>query len=95
MGETFNDPSADVMNAVLRELDGPVDEEHPDVSATDESGWCLAAFASGLVVWENLDENAPRHMRGVSRSEVRDLWRALADGDLATIESKPWALGYG
>lgn len=95
MGETFDDPSEDLIEAVLRELDGPIDQEHTDVSATHHSGWCLTAFPSGLLVWEDLDEDAPRHMRAVSRPGVRSLWLALAAGNLATIESQAWAPGYG
>jgi hypothetical protein len=71
------------------------DEEHPDVWLTHESGWCLSAFPSGLVIWENIDgENEPRHMTGVPREKALELWQALAKGALERIESEGWAAGY-
>jgi hypothetical protein len=84
-----------VLDAVLDELDGPDDDEHPDVSLTHESEWCLSAFQGGLLVWENLEEGEPRHMTGVSRSDVRRLWAALADGDIARVDEEQWVPGYG
>lgn len=94
MGAATVDPDLATIDRVLAELDEPVDDEHPDVSLTHESGWCLSAFPSGLLVWEHLDENAPRHMHDVPRETVRRLWLALAVGDLATIEREHWAPGY-
>lgn len=81
---------------MLAELDGPEDDEHPDVALTHESEWCLSAFPGGLLVWENVEEDdEPRHMRNVARADVRRLWLALAAGDLETIEAEPWLPGYG
>jgi hypothetical protein len=73
------------------------DPEHPNVAVSHESGWTLGAFPRGRVIWEDIesDETAPRHRRGVTRSEVLSLFRALAAGDLATVEAVGWEPGYG
>lgn len=87
-------PSVEQMREALVELDVE-DVEHPDVTLTHESGWCLGAYPSGLLVWENLESGEPRHMRDVSRGRVLELWQRLSRGDLAAIESEPWKAGYG
>lgn len=96
-GASLSDPDGTAIDAVLAELDEPDDPEHPDVSLTHESEWCLSAFKSGLLVWENLeaDVGSARHMTSVSRSEVRRLWFALARGDLQMIDAENWQPGYG
>lgn len=71
------------------------DKEHPDVALMHESGWCLSAFPSGLLVWENDEANSgPRHMKAVPREEVLRLWLRLAQCDIATVEAEPWHTGY-
>lgn len=94
-GQMLADPPADLIEAVLDELDGPDDPEHPDVSLSHESEWSLSAFPGGLVVFENVEEGEPRHMRGIERSHLEQLWAALATGDLATLENERWLPGYG
>ncbi len=95
-GEAVEPASDATIEAVLAELDGYTDDEHPDVSLTHESEWCLSAFPDGLLVWEIAEESGvPRHMSGVPRSEVRRLWAALARGDLAEVNAQPWRQGYG
>ena len=94
MGEMFDSPDGRFIDDALAELDGPVDDEHPDVSLTHESGWSLGAFPSGGLAWEHLDENEPRHMQAVSRSEVRRLWLALVSGDLRTVDAEDRKPGY-
>ena len=74
------------------------DAEHTDVSVRGgpDCAWCLAAFRSGLLVWENVetDDVSPRHMDAVPKERVISLWAKLASGDLADIESEPWKPGY-
>jgi hypothetical protein len=78
-GASRSDATEVELKLVLAELDGTHDPEHPDVALSHESGWTLSAFESGLLVWENLEEDdEPRHMTEVSRSEVLRLWLALA-----------------
>jgi hypothetical protein len=87
-------PPVETMCQVLATLDIE-DQEHADVSLTHESGWCLSAFPSGLLIWENVEADEElRHMTGVPREKVLELWQALAQGDLGRINSEPWAIGY-
>jgi hypothetical protein len=81
------------MRDVLAELNAD-DIEHPSVSLTHESAWCLGAYQGGLLVWENLDAGEPRHMNNISREQVLSLWLKLADGRLDEIEAEPWLPGY-
>ena len=93
-GDTDDNPSVQQMTEGLAELDVE-DIEHPDVALIHESGWCLGAYPSGLLVWENLESGEPSHMCGVSRDRVLELWQRLSRGELAEIESEPWKAGYG
>lgn len=94
-GESEHEPSLDVFDKLWRELED-ADGEHPDVSVKHETEWCLSLFSSGLLVWENVEEDiAPRHMTGVSRETVMSLWTALAEGNLSLIDQQPWVAGYG
>jgi hypothetical protein len=82
--------------ALLEELDGPPDDEHPDVAVTHaESGWIVSVFQSGLLVWENPDlPDPPRHMDGVSRETALRVMMLVAAGDLDAVESMEWRPGY-
>ena len=83
---------------LLQEIDLDTDDlEHPDVCLAHDSGWALSAFPSGLLVWENAEDEThpPRHMTGVSRARVLALWLLLADGDVAAVDAEPWLPGYG
>ena len=95
-GDSDDEPSVAMMRDALGELDVE-DAEHPDVSLIHESGWCLEAYPSGLLIWESLaDRNAaPRHMREVSRQRVLEMWLWLSQGDLTRIEAEPWNPGCG
>jgi hypothetical protein len=87
-------PPIERLRELLKELDIE-DREHFDVSLTHETGWCLSAFPSGLLVWENLedeDDNS-KHMNGASREKVLALWLKLAQGDRVAIEAEPWLPG--
>ena len=94
-GDCNNDPSVEQMREVLAELDVE-DDEHPDVALVHESGWCLGAYPSGLLVWEYLgNAYEPRHMRGVPRDRVLELWKRLAKGEISAVNAEPWQPGYG
>ncbi len=95
-GDADDNPSVEQMREALAELDIE-DIEHPDVALIHESGWCMGAYSSGLLVWENLADDAgqPRHMRGVTRERVLELWQRLSRGELSAIEGDPWRAGYG
>jgi hypothetical protein len=96
-GEERN-PPVERLHALLHELDIRIeDEEHPDVSLTHETEWCLAAYCSGLLVWENVEAEDvnPKYMNGVPREKILALWLKLAEGDIAAVEAEPWLSGYG
>jgi hypothetical protein len=93
-GDSDDDPTIEKMREALAELDEE-DIEHPDVALIHESGWCLGAYPSGLLIWEHLEGSGPRHMRGISRERVLELWQMLARGEFAAIDAEPWKPGYG
>lgn len=93
-GRMTNDPSPDEIAEILAELDGPEDDEHPDVWIDHESGWGLSAFSSGLLLWENPEtEEGPFQLEAVPRALIENLFRAVAAGDLDTVHAQPWTPG--
>jgi hypothetical protein len=94
-GAAVSQPSVEQMRAALAELDAE-DVEQPDTSLEHESGWGLSAFGSGALVWENVEsDELPRHMKGLTRERVLELWLKLAAGKIAEIDEEPWLPGYG
>ena len=94
-GESSSPAHARWADELLDELAAATDE-HPDVAAVHESGWSLSVFASGLIIWENVEEDSvPRHGRGLERASIVELLHALARGDIDTIERTDWRPGYG
>ncbi|WP_394824878.1 hypothetical protein [Pendulispora albinea] len=94
--ERSKDPS--VVEPLLAELDGQrPDDEHIGVSLCLPSGWCLSAFASGLLIFENVEDGvvAPRHMRVGNRSTVRAIMELLARGQFEDLEQLRWRPGEG
>ena len=88
-------PPESRMREIVAELDVKEDDEHPDVSLVHESEWALSAFAGGLLVWENLEQGEPRHMRDVARERVIELWLKLSRGEIEEVNKEPWQPGYG
>jgi hypothetical protein len=85
--ESLTDLYAELSNA---------DKEHTDVSLTHENEWCLSAFSSGLLVWENVaGDGEPKHMPNVPKEKVIDLWSLLAQGIVSEINNENWLAGYG
>jgi hypothetical protein len=94
-GGAEENPSVEDMRSALAELEIN-DGEHSDTWLQHESGWTLAAHENGLLVWENLESTeAPRHMTGVARNKVLDLWVKLAQGRVHEIHREQWLLGTG
>ncbi|MEU9113228.1 hypothetical protein AB0D04_15945 [Streptomyces sp. NPDC048483] len=91
VGGTIDSPDAETMRRVLDGL-AEADDEHPDVSLSHESGWCLSAYASGLLVWENAEDNTvhPGEMHEVGRDEILRLFGLLAAGDIGALDGLPW-----
>ena len=93
------------LREILQELDIETEDfEHPDVSLKHETEWCLSAFLSGLLIWENVgdasedadpipEDELVRHMKGVSRQKVLELWLKLAADDIAAVDAEPWLPG--
>ena len=91
-GEAVDEPDAETVRQVLDGLDS-ADAEHPDVSLTHESGWCLSAFADGSLVWENTADDgttAPVELRGTGRADVLRLFGLLVTGVIPAIRRLPW-----
>jgi hypothetical protein len=89
-------PSVERLREILLSLEAD-DQEHPDVALKHETEWCLIAFHSGLVIWENVEDEdvSPQHMTRVPREKVLELWLKLTRGEIAVIEAEPWLPGYG
>ena len=92
-GGDLKTPPVGRLREVLDELDVE-DDEHVSVSLTHESEWCLGAYPGGLLVWENLEGDDPKHMNHVSRDRILELWLLLSEGELAAIHAQPWLPGY-
>ena len=94
-GDSLDEPTFEQMRAFLHELD-VTDEEHGAAWLSTNSV-SLEWNGDGRLVLDvlDLDEEGVRHLTGVSRERVLELWVTLAAGDLATIEAEPWAPGNG
>jgi hypothetical protein len=75
----------------LRRADG----EHNDVSVIDDdTGWCITAFPSGLVIFQCLADGSAFHMRDVEKPQVIQMWMQLAQGALDEVRQFPWKKGF-
>ena len=88
-GECEDTPTIERMREVLGELDVE-DEEHNSVSLTHETEWSLEAFPSGLMIWQHLEGDTGKCLRGVSREKILELWIKLSRGEIAAVDSEPW-----
>ena len=88
--------TAEAMPALIAELDN-ADVEHTDVSISDESGWGLSAYATGLVIWENVEGDAgtEQQMTDVSREEMVEMFTEIANGNIEAVASRPWESRHG
>ncbi len=96
-GGDMADGSEESIPELVAELDGPLDDEHPDVAVTDDdSSWSISAFQGGSLVFENLDDGdvEPRHLPQVSRTEMIRVLTLLARGDLRALQQLDWQPGY-
>jgi hypothetical protein len=94
-GDQERSTSAEVLPALLRELDDrKEDTEHGSVAVTHESEWCMEVFRGGHVTFAHLEEGGASHMRDVSEVRILELWRRLAEGDVASVQKEPWKPGY-
>ena len=87
IGSMDTDPSGSWLESLLAELTW-MDEEHPDVAVAHESGWSLSAFPSGLVLWQNLDDESLGVRRGrFSPDALHDAFEAVSRGHLDAVEA--------
>lgn len=95
-GGTDDGPTVERMKEILAQL-AEDDLEHPDAWLSMEDGWTLSADQEGLVVWHNVERGVaePRHMRGVTRERMLELWLLVAQGRTNEIDALPWQPGYG
>lgn len=90
-GGMDEDPTVESLPALLGELTS-ADDEHSDVSISDESGWTLSAFRGGALRWENVEDDAvaPRQIELGDGAAVLRLFEAVARADLSAVESQQW-----
>jgi hypothetical protein len=82
--------SPEAVPELIAELDR-ADGEHTDVSIEDESGWGLSAYATGLLVWENVEgDEPPMQLSGVSRERMIELFTDFVAGRRDAVASQPW-----
>lgn len=75
----------------LRYADG----EHNDVAVIDDdTGWCITAYPSGLVIFQCLADGIAFHMRGIDKLQVIQMWMQLSRGDLDGVRKLPWKSGF-
>ena len=95
-GKTERDPALSAFPKLLDELgDNSSDREHNLVSVTHESEWTISASPAGHVIFENVEEGEPSHLRNVPQDKLLDLWTKLAAGKIAELNAEPWVKGYG
>lgn len=71
-------PTVEEMRAALAELDTP-DMEHPNTWLSDDEGWTVDVYESGLVIFSHEDEVICEG-RGVARAKALELWLLLQEG---------------
>ena len=85
--------STERFSRLLDELSN-ADDEHPDVSVTHESEWCLTAYKSGFAVLENLEDGQPVHAGPLDRATMVSPMLAVAEGRIGDAQSYAWRPGY-
>lgn len=79
-------PTREQMLAALAELDTP-DPEHPSTWLTDDDGWTVDVYETGLVIFSHqFDDICER--KNVTRDEALELWILLQQGKHEDIKNK-------
>ncbi len=92
-GESDSTLPTERFSELLDELSA-ADRDHPDVSVTHETEWCLSVFRSGFVVLENLEEGDPMHLGPLDHGAILALMAAVAEGRIGDVQSAAWKPGY-
>ncbi|MCX5203289.1 hypothetical protein OG897_17785 [Streptomyces sp. NBC_00237] len=91
-GNAVDEPDAATLRTLV--VDGLADPEavNPEVSLTHESGWSLTAYAGGLLLWENVEdeEAGAATLDEVEGEEVVRLFGLLAEGEVAKVAGVGW-----
>ena len=71
------------------------DGEHNDVAVIDDdTGWCITAYPSGLVIFQCLANGTAFHMHEIKKPQVIQMWMQLARGALDNVRELPWKEGF-
>jgi hypothetical protein len=79
-------PALEEMRAALAELDTP-DMEHPSTWLSDDEGWTVDVYESGLVIFSHQSEDVCER-RSVTRDEALELWLLLQQGKRDEIRQR-------
>ncbi|GHH36373.1 hypothetical protein [Streptomyces candidus] len=91
-GNAVDEPDADTVRRLVQEGLAATDTDNPDVSLTHESGWSLSAFAGGLLLWENVEDEtaAAGSLDKVAEEEVLRLFALLSGGEVEKVAELDW-----
>ena len=84
--EGQDNPTVDELRAALAELDAS-DIEHPSTWLSDDDGWTIDVYESGLVIFSHRGEDKCER-RGVSREDALELWLLLQQGKRDEIRQR-------
>lgn len=85
-GGGSENPTVEEMRAALAELDTP-DIEHPNTWLSDDDGWTVDVYESGLAILSHEDEVICER-RNVARDEALKLWLLLQQGRREEIRQR-------
>src|SRR5262245_60242680 len=85
-GGNEENPTLEQMRAALAELHVS-DAEHPSTWLSDDDGWTLDVYESGLVVFSHQHDRICER-RGVLREEALALWLLLQEGKYDEIRER-------
>jgi uncharacterized protein YidB (DUF937 family) len=77
-GAGQENPTVEEMRAALAELSVSA-PEHPSTWLSDDDGWTVDVYESGLVIFSHQFEDICQRT-GVSRNEALELWQLLQRG---------------
>lgn len=85
-GSGEENPTVEDLRAALKELDSP-DMEHPNTWLSDNDGWTVDVYESGLVIFSHESEVICQR-RGVTRDQALDVWLLLQQGRRDEIKQR-------
>jgi hypothetical protein len=85
-GDSQENPTIEEMRAALAELDTP-DLEHPNTWLSDDDGWIVDVYETGLVMFAHQFEDICER-QGVTREESLQLWLLLQQGKRDEIRKR-------